>query len=82
MTLKRAKLIAALIADLEKDCEFNDYVAEVHLRPHYECEYSVLLYSKSGAKTQLLDLIVFASALDKLGVNVHVYLQTNSVELH
>ena len=82
MTLKRAKLIAALIADLDKDCEYTDYVAEVQLMPYYECEYSVLLYSKSGAKSQLLDLIVFASALDKLGTDVHVYLQTHSVELH
>lgn len=81
MTLKRAKLIAALIADLDKDCEYTDYVAEVQLMAYHECDYSVLLYSKGGSKNQLCDLIVFASALDNLGTNVHVYLQNHCIEL-
>lgn len=81
MTLKRAKLIAALIADLDKDCEYTDFVAEVELRPYCECDYSVKLYSKAGSKNQLCDLTLFARALDLLGTSVHLYFSSHYVEL-
>lgn len=81
MTLKRAKLIAALIADLDKDCEYTDYVAEVGLRPYCECDYTVKLYSKAGARNQLCDLTLFAKALEILGTNVHMYFYTHYIEL-
>lgn len=81
MTLKRAKLIAALIADLDKDCEFTDFVAEVQLRPYYECDYTVKLYSKGGSRNQLCDLTCFARALDLLGTSVHLNFTSHYVEL-
>lgn len=81
MTLKRAKLIAALIRDLDTDCEYTDYVAEIEQRPYYECDYSVKLYSKAGARNQLCDLSLFAKALELLGTNVHMYFKTHCMEL-
>lgn len=81
MTLKRAKLIAALIADLDKDCEHTDYVAEVKLRPYCECDYTVMLYSKGGYRNQLCDLTCFARTLDLLGTNVHLNFNSHYVEL-
>lgn len=81
MTLERAKLIAALIADLDKDCVHTDYVAEVQLRPYCECDYTVKLYSKGGSRNQLCDLTCFAKTLDFLGTNVHMYNSTDYVVL-
>ena len=82
MTLKRAKLIAALIADLDKDCEYTDYVAEVTQNPYCESDYSVMLYSKSNARNQLCDLTCFARTLSLLGTNVHMYNNPLYVEIH
>lgn len=81
MTLKRAKLIAALIADLDKDCEYTDYVAEVKQFPYDKNEYSVELSSRTNKRNQLCDLIVFAKSLEELGTKVHVVYNTYCIEL-
>lgn len=81
MTLKRAKLIAALIADLDKDCVHTDYVAKVMKNAHRENEYSVELSSMANHRNQLCDLICFARILEELAVNVHMYHNDNYIEL-
>lgn len=81
MTLKRAKLIAALIADLDKDCEHTDYVAKVVKNAYRENEYSVELSSMANFRNQLCDLICFARILEVLAVKVHMSLNDNYVEL-
>lgn len=81
MTLKRAKLIAALIADLDKDCEHTDYVAGVKLIPSSVDEYSVELSSMKNHRNQLVDLICFAKSLDILATKVHTYYGPDYIEL-
>lgn len=82
MTLKRAKLIAALIADLDKDCEHTDYVAEIKQNPFPELGCQVVLSSKDGHRNQLVDLTCFAKALDLLGTKVYMSLYSNYIELN
>lgn len=81
MTLKRAKLIAALIADLDKDCEHTDYVAKVMQNPNHKDVYSVELSSMANHRNQLCDLICFARTLDLLGTSVSMYHNGNYVEI-
>ena len=81
MTLKRAKLIAALIADLDKDCAHTDYVAEVKLIPGCVNEYSVELSSMRDYRNQLVDLICFAKSLDILATKVHTFYGPDYIEL-
>lgn len=81
MNIKRAKLIAALIADLDKDCEYTDYVAEVKQNPYHENEYSVVLSSKANHRNQVCDLICFGKTLEFLGTKVNMYHHDNYVEL-
>lgn len=81
MTLKRAKLIAALIADLDKDCEHTDYVAEIKLIPGSVDGYSVELSSMKNHRNQLTDLICFAKSLEELATKVHMYLGRDYVEI-
>lgn len=81
MTLERAKLIAALIADLDKDCVATDYVAEVYLVPGCVNEYLVEMSSKQNHRNQLVDLICFAKSLDILATKVHTYYGPDYIEL-
>lgn len=81
MTLKRAKLIAALIADLDKDCEYTDYVAEVKQNPYCQSDYSVMLYSECNSRNQLCDLTCFAKTLVLLGASVLMYNGTHYIKL-
>lgn len=81
MTLKRAKLIAALIADLDKDCEHTDYVAKVMKNAYHENEYSVELSSMANHRNQICDLTCFARILELLGTKVHIYSAANYVEI-
>lgn len=81
MTLKRAKLIAALIADLDKDCEHTDYVAVVKQFPYDKKEYSIVLSSMANHRNQICDLTCFARILELLGTKVHIYSAANYVEL-
>ncbi len=81
MTLKRAKLIAALIADLDKDCEHTDYVAEVKPNPYEANEYSVVLSSRRPWRNQLVDLICFARSLDLLATKLQMSQENDYIEL-
>ena len=81
MTLERAKLIAALIADLNKDCVYNDYVAEVKQNASREDEYSVKLSSKASHRDRLSELFFFARDLVLLAPFVHMNCESNYIEL-
>lgn len=81
MTLKRANLIAALIADLDDDCKVTDYVAEVELVPDCVNEYSVKLSSKAGHHLYLSELFCFARELMVLGVKLHMNVESNYIKL-
>lgn len=82
MKLKRAELIAALIRDFDTDCKYTDYMVGVELRPYYESDYSVKLYYKTDAGSQLVILTLFARALELLGTQVHLSFYGSYIELY
>lgn len=81
MTLKRARLIAALIADLDNDCRHTDFVAEIKHNPFPQLGCHVVLSSKDHHRNLLVDLTCFARALEMLGTKVHMSLYSDYIEL-
>lgn len=80
MTYKRAKLIQLLIADLDKDWRYTDYDTAIIPIPNKDKEYKIKLYSRTGSRQELMDLISFANILNNLGSKVFIMFDEHKID--
>lgn len=76
MKYKRAKLIRALVEDLNSSFDEDYFRAAIVQDYPNEDSYSVHLFSATGTTWPLVELAAFASSLEKITCNLNVRLDS------